>query len=49
MDQIIVLSEGCIVESGTFEELVAKNCVFAGMAARQGIFISAERAAFEKK
>ncbi len=37
MDQIIVLSEGQIVESGRFEELVARKGRFADMAARQGI------------
>ncbi|HEX4343393.1 MAG TPA: ABC transporter ATP-binding protein, partial [Verrucomicrobiae bacterium] len=40
MDNIMVLSEGHIVESGGFEELLAKNGAFASMAARQGIFAS---------
>ena len=38
MDHIIVLSQGQIVEQGSFDELVRANGVFAGMAARQGIF-----------
>jgi subfamily B ATP-binding cassette protein MsbA len=38
MDRIIVLSEGRIVESGGFDELLRKGGVFADMAARQGIF-----------
>ncbi len=38
MDKIIVLEAGRIVESGGFDELVRKGGVFAGMAAKQGIF-----------
>jgi ABC-type multidrug transport system fused ATPase/permease subunit len=38
MDRIIVLSEGRLVESGSFEELLRKGGIFADMAARQGIF-----------
>ena len=38
MDHIIVLSQGQIVEQGSFDELVRANGIFAGMAARQGIF-----------
>ena len=38
MDRIIVLSEGRIVESGGFDELLRQGGVFADMAARQGIF-----------
>ena len=41
MDHIIVLAEGCIVEQGTFDELVRARGIFAGMAARQGIFAAA--------
>lgn len=40
MDKIIVLEEGRIVESGSFEELLRKHGVFASMAAKQGIFPS---------
>jgi subfamily B ATP-binding cassette protein MsbA len=43
MDRIIVLSEGRIVESGSFEELLQGAGVFAGMAARQGIFAAPVR------
>jgi len=38
MDRIIVLSQGRVVEQGTFPELVRARGVFAAMAARQGIF-----------
>ncbi len=38
MDRVIVLSEGRIVESGGFYELVRAKGEFAAMAARQGIF-----------
>ena len=41
MDHIIVLSQGSIVEQGTFEELLRGKGVFAGMAAKQGIFVAA--------
>ncbi|MBQ3708115.1 MAG: ATP-binding cassette domain-containing protein [Clostridia bacterium] len=34
-DRIIVLSDGRIAEDGTYEELIAKNGIFAGLAARQ--------------
>ncbi len=37
MDRIIVLSEGRMVEAGSFDELLRKEGVFAAMAARQGI------------
>ena len=37
MDRIIVLSEGSIVEQGTFPELLAAEGRFADMARRQGI------------
>ncbi len=40
MDKIIVLEEGRIVESGSFDELLRKNGVFASMASKQGIFPS---------
>jgi subfamily B ATP-binding cassette protein MsbA len=38
MDRIIVLTEGRLVESGGFDELLRRGGVFADMAARQGIF-----------
>jgi ABC-type multidrug transport system fused ATPase/permease subunit len=38
MDSIIVLSEGRIVEQGSFTELVNAGGSFAAMANRQGIF-----------
>ncbi len=38
MDRIIVLADGCIVETGGFKELLQKGGVFAEMARRQGIF-----------
>ena len=34
-DRIIVLDKGQIAESGTFEELVAKGGLFAGLVKRQ--------------
>jgi ABC-type multidrug transport system fused ATPase/permease subunit len=37
MSEIIVLSQGRIVEQGTFEGLLSAGGVFADMAARQGI------------
>jgi subfamily B ATP-binding cassette protein MsbA len=37
MNQIIVLSEGRIIETGGFDELVRSGGSFAAMAARQGI------------
>lgn len=37
MDQVLVLSQGRIVERGTFEGLLSAGGVFARMAARQGI------------
>ncbi|MBI5772905.1 MAG: ABC transporter ATP-binding protein [Verrucomicrobia bacterium] len=37
-DRIIVLSQGEIIEQGTFNELLKANGTFAAMAARQGIF-----------
>ncbi len=37
MDEIVVLSEGEIVEKGSFQELMKQGGVFAGMAAQQGI------------
>jgi ABC-type multidrug transport system fused ATPase/permease subunit len=40
MDGIIVLNDGRIVESGSFQELLRKGGLFAGMAAEQGIFPS---------
>jgi ABC-type multidrug transport system fused ATPase/permease subunit len=41
MDHVVVLAKGQIVEQGTFDELVRARGVFAGMAARQGIFAAA--------
>jgi len=38
MDQIIVLSQGRIVEQGSFNELLRAKGLFANMAAKQGIF-----------
>jgi ABC-type multidrug transport system fused ATPase/permease subunit len=38
MDRIIVLSEGRMVEAGSFDGLLRKGGAFASMAARQGIF-----------
>jgi subfamily B ATP-binding cassette protein MsbA len=38
MDRVIVLSEGRIIESGGFDELLRAGGGFAAMAARQGIF-----------
>jgi ABC-type multidrug transport system fused ATPase/permease subunit len=38
MDKVIVLSQGRIVEQGSFDELLRKGDLFASMAARQGIF-----------
>ena len=38
MNQVIVLSEGRIIETGGFDELVRAGGSFAAMAARQGIF-----------
>ncbi|OQC67457.1 MAG: putative multidrug export ATP-binding/permease protein [Verrucomicrobia bacterium ADurb.Bin006] len=40
MDQIIVLSRGCIVETGGFKALLNRGGVFAAMAARQGLYPS---------
>ena len=41
MDHIIVLSQGSVVEQGTFDELVRAKGIFASMAAKQGIFAMA--------
>lgn len=38
MDRVVVLSRGQIVEQGTFDELLRRKGIFAGMAARQGLF-----------
>jgi len=43
LDHIIVLAEGRIVESGSFEELLQAGGGFASMAARQGIFATPAR------
>ncbi|HXG46034.1 MAG TPA: ABC transporter ATP-binding protein, partial [Methylomirabilota bacterium] len=45
MDRIIVMDEGRVVESGTFEELLAGNGAFAAMARRQGITWQTPRSA----
>jgi ABC-type multidrug transport system fused ATPase/permease subunit len=37
MDRIVVLQSGRIVETGGFDELLAKRGIFAAMAARQGM------------
>ena len=37
MDRIIVLEKGQIIEDGTFQSLIAKGGVFAGMAGKQGL------------
>jgi subfamily B ATP-binding cassette protein MsbA len=36
-DHVIVLSNGCVVEQGSFGELLRAGGIFAGMARRQGI------------
>jgi subfamily B ATP-binding cassette protein MsbA len=38
MDRILVLSQGRVIEQGTFDQLLAKRGVFTAMAARQSIF-----------
>jgi ATP-binding cassette, subfamily B, bacterial MsbA len=38
MDEILVLTEGRVVERGTFRELIKQGGTFSAMAARQGIF-----------
>jgi ABC-type multidrug transport system fused ATPase/permease subunit len=38
MDQILVLEKGCIIEQGSFDQLLAQRGVFTSMAARQSIF-----------
>jgi len=38
MDRIIVLSQGKIIEQGSFDELLRAGKTFAGMAAQQGMF-----------
>jgi subfamily B ATP-binding cassette protein MsbA len=43
LDHIIVLSDGRIIESGSFEELLQAGGSFAAMAARQGIFAAPAR------
>ncbi len=44
MDRILVLSQGRIVEQGTFDQLLALQGVFTTMAARQSIFPQLEPA-----
>jgi hypothetical protein len=43
MDQIIVLNEGRIVESGGFQELLKRGGIFTGKAAGQEIFAPTAR------
>jgi ABC-type multidrug transport system fused ATPase/permease subunit len=38
MDKILVLEKGCIVEQGSFDQLLAQRGRFTAMAARQSIF-----------
>ena len=38
MDRILVLSQGVIVEQGTFNELLRHDGLFAAMAAKQGLY-----------
>jgi ABC-type multidrug transport system fused ATPase/permease subunit len=38
MDRILVLSQGRVIEQGTFDQLLAQRGVFTAMAARQSIF-----------
>jgi subfamily B ATP-binding cassette protein MsbA len=42
MDRILVLQRGRVVESGRFDELLARGGLFAGMAARQSILPQVE-------
>jgi ABC-type multidrug transport system fused ATPase/permease subunit len=42
---VIVLTEGRIVESGGFDELLRQGGAFAAMAAKQGIFPNGRLAA----
>ena len=45
MDRIVVLSEGQIVESGTFDQLLRHEGMFTAMARKQGIWIAAGQTA----
>lgn len=45
MDQIVVLAEGQIVETGSFDKLLRAGGVFAAMARRQGIFAGSQEPA----
>ena len=38
MDEILVMTDGRVVEQGTFRELIKKGGAFSAMAARQGIY-----------
>jgi ATP-binding cassette subfamily B multidrug efflux pump len=35
LDRLIVVDEGCMVESGTHQELLARNGIYAGLWQRQ--------------
>ena len=41
-DRILVLDKGQIIEDGTYEELIAKNGLFAELVARQRLDVPAE-------
>ena len=43
-DRILVMDHGAIAEEGTYEELIARNGIFAGLVARQRLDIDTEEA-----